>query len=63
MGVVDTMMISESVDEKIIDEFMTEAENLGSNVEIISLETREGAQLKDLGGYAAILRYDVGDQA
>lgn len=63
MGVVDTMMISESIDEKIVDEFMVEAENLGSNVEIISLETREGTQLKDLSGYAAILRYDVGDQA
>lgn len=62
IGTVDIVLISEFVDEKIVDEFMDEAEKLGSSVEIISTETREGSQLKDLGGFAAILRYDVGEQ-
>jgi stalled ribosome rescue protein Dom34 len=34
---------------------------LGTKVEIISKETREGSQLKDLGGFAAILRYNAGE--
>lgn len=62
MGVVDIMIISESVSDEVVDEFIAEAEKLGSSVEIVSVETREGSQLKDLGGFAAILRYDVGDQ-
>lgn len=61
-GVVDTLLISEVVPEEEVDEFMEEAEKLGSSVEMISVETREGAQLKDLGGYAAILRYNTGEQ-
>lgn len=63
MGAVETILIAESIDDKIVDEFMQEAEQVGSNVEIISAETREGSQLKDLGGFAAILRYDVGDMS
>lgn len=62
MGTIDTMLISESVDEAVVDEFLAEAEKMGTNVELISGETREGSQLKDLGGFAAILRYDVGEQ-
>lgn len=61
MGAVDTLIISESIDDKIIEEFITEAEKLGSNVEIVSTETREGAQIRDIGGFGAILRYDAGD--
>ena len=62
MGTMDTVLISESVDEAVVDEFLAEAEKMGTNVELISVETREGSQLKDLGGFAAILRYDVGEQ-
>jgi len=62
MGVVDIMLISEIIDDEVVDSFIEEAEKLGSNVEMISTETREGSQLKDLGGFAAILRYDAGDQ-
>ncbi|MGV8162116.1 MAG: peptide chain release factor aRF-1 [Candidatus Nanoarchaeia archaeon] len=61
LGTVDTFLVSDTVDEAIIDEIMKEAESFSSNVEIISTETREGSQLRDLGGYAAILRYDAGD--
>lgn len=61
MGAVDVMLISDTADELIIEELIEKAEQFGSNVEIISTETREGAQLRDMGGFAAILRYDVGE--
>ncbi len=32
---------------------------MGSKVRIISVETREGVQLRDMGGIAAILRYAI----
>lgn len=42
----------------LIDEFVEMAEEVGSEVEIISTETEEGMQLsKAFGGIAAILRY------
>jgi peptide chain release factor subunit 1 len=63
MGTVEILLVSDSVDESIIDELIEKAEQFGSNVEIISTETREGSQLRDMGGFAAILRYDVGDNA
>jgi len=61
LGTVDIILVSESVDEGLIDEIMKEAESFSSNVAIISVETREGSQLRDLGGFAAILRYDAGE--
>ena len=60
MGMVDTMLISEALEEEKIEKFEKEAKNFGTNVEIISTETREGAQLVNLGKIAAILRYDMG---
>ncbi|NYB26843.1 MAG: peptide chain release factor 1 [Methanobacteriaceae archaeon] len=44
----------------LIDDFVDMAEEVGSEVEIISTETEEGMQLlKAFGGIAAILRYRV----
>jgi len=37
-----------------------QARNTGANVEIISTETREGVQFKELGGVGAILRFKLG---
>jgi peptide chain release factor subunit 1 len=59
MGVVDILLISDTLDEDKIEEMEAEAQKTGTKVEIISTETREGAQLKDLGKVAAILRYEV----
>ena len=49
------------VDEEIelIDLLSEKARDLGSEVEIISVDTREGAQFKELGGIGAILRFKV----
>jgi len=62
MGVVDTLLLSEALDEKDIEEFENEAKKMATNVRIISVETREGVQLRDLGKVAAILRYEVRQQ-
>ena len=59
IGAVETVLLSESLDDETIEEFEKEAESLGSSVEIISTDTREGVQLKDMGKIAAILRYEV----
>lgn len=59
MGVVETVLLSESLDEDEIEEFEKIAEKVGSEVRIISTETREGVQLRDLGKVAAILRYEI----
>ena len=59
MGAVDTLLLSETLDDKEIEAFEKEAENMGSAVNIISVDTREGVQLRDLGMVAAILRYEI----
>jgi len=59
MGVVETLLLSEVLDDEIIDKFEEAAEKVGTNVQIISTETREGVQLRDIGKVAAILRYEV----
>ncbi|MBT5021547.1 peptide chain release factor aRF-1 [Candidatus Woesearchaeota archaeon] len=59
MGAVDAILVSEVADEDIIEEFEIIAEQLGSKVEIISTETREGVQLRDMGMFAALLRYPL----
>ena len=44
----------------LIDDFVDMAEEVGSELEIISTETEEGTQLlKAFGGIAAVLRYRV----
>ncbi|MBW3015226.1 peptide chain release factor aRF-1 [Candidatus Woesearchaeota archaeon] len=59
MGAVEVVLLSETLDDEMIEEFEAEAEKMGSTVEIISTETREGVQLKDMGKVAAILRYEI----
>jgi len=59
MGAVDTLLLSEVLDENKLDEFEKEAKVVGTKIEVISIETREGNQLKELGKIAAILRYEV----
>ena len=44
----------------LMDLIMEAAEKTGAKVEIISLETPEGGQFKELGGIAAMLRYKTG---
>src|SRR3989338_6483514 len=59
MGVVDILLLSEDLSDEKIEEFEAAAKPVGSTVKIISTQTREGVQLRDLGKVAAILRYEV----
>jgi peptide chain release factor subunit 1 len=59
LGAADILLISESLDDKKIEEFENEAKLMGTEVKIISTETSEGVQLRDLGKVAAILRYEA----
>ena len=59
INAVEILLISEATDEKVIDELMELGEKSGAEILIISLETQEGQQLKDLGKVAAILRYAI----
>jgi len=56
MGAIEIILINEGVEEKEITE---KAEKYGTTVEIISKDTREGEQLYQLGGIAAILRWKI----
>ena len=59
MGAVDVLLLSEDLDDQTIDEFEIEAKNVSTEVIIISTETREGVQLRDMGKIGAILRYEA----
>lgn len=58
-GATDILLLSESLEDEKIEAFEKEAGLVGTTVKIISVETREGVQLKELGKVAAILRYEV----
>ena len=59
LGAVDTLLLSEDLDDATLDELEKKAEGMGSSVEIISTDTREGVQLRDIGKVAAILRFPL----
>jgi len=57
LGVVKTLLISETLEEDLVDELIGIAEQFGTGFSLISTDTREGEQLKQLGGVGAVLRY------
>lgn len=59
MGAVEILLLSENIEDKIVDEFEAKAAESNCEVKIISTETREGVQLRDMGGIAAILRFQI----
>ncbi len=59
LGAVDTILISESMQDEKVDEYEEKAEASGAVVMIISTDTSEGEQLRDIGKIAAILRYSI----
>tara|TARA_Y100000310_G_scaffold194098_1_gene194100 strand:- start:1247 stop:2353 length:1107 start_codon:yes stop_codon:yes gene_type:complete len=59
MAAVKILLISEVVPEDKIIEYEEKAQTGGTELKIISTETREGVQLRDLGKVAAILRYKI----
>ena len=59
MGVVDTLILSENLSEEKIQELEQSAVKKNVNIKLISTETREGVQLREIGMIAAILRYEI----
>ena len=58
-GAVDILLLSEELDEEELTEFENLADAKSTNIEIISNETKEGMQFKQLGGIGAILRFPI----
>ena len=56
-GAVDLLLLSEDLDDETTDELTAIADKFNTNVEIISIDTPEGKQLKELGRIASILRF------
>ncbi|MBU4502474.1 MAG: ribosomal L7Ae/L30e/S12e/Gadd45 family protein, partial [Nanoarchaeota archaeon] len=56
-GAAEKILVSEDLSDDELEEVQEKAEEFGTEINIISTETREGVQIRDLGRYAAILRY------
>jgi len=59
MGAVATLLLSEAMDEQKIEQFEITAKTFNTEVFIISIETREGTQLRDIGKVGGLLRYPL----
>jgi len=59
MGAVDVLLVSDDIEDAELEKLEEKVESIGASVKLISLETTEGQQLKELGGLAAILRFKV----
>lgn len=57
MGAVEIILLSESKEDETLVE---KAKQYNTTVEVISEDTREGGQLYQIGGIAAILRWKIG---
>ena len=58
-GAGEILLISENVDDKTAELLEEKASRFGCETEIISVDSREGIQFKNLGGIAVILRYII----
>ena len=56
-GAVEMVLLSEDLEEYDLEGIEDDGEAMKTKVHIISTDTREGQQLKEMGGFAAILRY------
>lgn len=58
-GAVDILFISEKISKPLIKELTKIANNMGSEIKIISTEITEGEQFYNMGGIGAILRFKI----
>ena len=58
-GAVDILLLSEDLEEQELTEFENLADKKSTHIEIISNETKEGQQFKQLGGVGALLRFPI----
>lgn len=59
MNAADKVMVSLSLDEDTIEQIEQMANASGAELIVISVDSREGEQLRDIGKIAAILRYPI----
>lgn len=59
MGAVDMLLLSEDIEESVSEELEAKAERIGSTVEYVSTETKEGKQIKEITGIVALLRFAI----
>ncbi|MCD4666582.1 mRNA surveillance protein Pelota, partial [archaeon] len=59
ISAVDILLVSDSLDDKVTEKLEEKAAETGATIEILSTETEEGNQLKELGGVGAILRFPI----
>ncbi len=59
-GAVETLIISKKFDKAAAKELSEMAENIGSKIESVSVETTEGEQFNNLSGIGALLRFKIG---
>jgi peptide chain release factor subunit 1 len=58
-GAVEILIISKNFDKAEAKELAQMAENINSNIELVSAETNEGEQFSNLSGIGAILRFKI----
>jgi len=56
-GAVETLLVSEVMEDEKVDYYEDKSDETGVDIRIISTDTSEGEQLRDLGKIAAILRF------
>lgn len=59
MNAIEKLLISETVPDDLAEALEEKAELQGALVQYVSTDTTEGEQLRDLGGVAAFLRYQI----
>lgn len=59
VGAVEHLLISTHVDKKLIAELEKHAKSIGAIVTLISTETEEGVQFKNISGIGAFLRFPI----
>ncbi|MEK6895134.1 MAG: LAGLIDADG family homing endonuclease, partial [Nanoarchaeota archaeon] len=56
-GAVDTLILTKDLPRNVAKELKDGAKNISAKIEIVSNETEEGKQFKNLGGVGALLRF------
>ncbi|MBT3394946.1 peptide chain release factor aRF-1 [archaeon] len=56
---VKKILVSEKTDQDLIDKLEQKAVDTGAEIMMISVDTREGEQLRNIGKVAAFLRYEL----
>lgn len=56
-GAVDTLILSDFLQEELLDYYEKKAQETGAKLEVVSTETKEGMQIREIGGIVAILRF------